>query len=308
MPSALVLRAPGTNCDSELCRAFTLAGATGIGGPRDPVTLVHIDRLIAEPELLSRADIIAVAGGFSYGDDIASGRIVAMRLRERLYPALRDAARRGALMFGVCNGFQVFVQAGLLPGPDREGDWPAERAPQQTVSLTFNAGGRFIDGWFGVQPVHDSVCVWTRGLAAAYPASTARDVLRLPIAHGEGRFVAPPGVLAALRSAGQVALVAAPGENANGSDGDIVGICDRSGRIFGLMPHPERYLDWNRHPYWTRLDRSVQELPPPGLLIFQNAVRAAALGGKQTPAGPTVAATCSTPNAGTLAGSAGRNA
>ncbi|MGD9690972.1 MAG: phosphoribosylformylglycinamidine synthase subunit PurQ [Phycisphaerales bacterium] len=268
MPHALVMRAPGTNCDSELCRAFELAGAT--------VSLVHIDRLLREPGLLEETDIFAVAGGFSYGDDVASGRIVAMRMRARLYPALREAARRGGLMFGVCNGFQIFAQAGLLPGPDGAGgaEWPDVAPPAQSVALTFNAGGRFIDGWYGVRAVPESVCVWTRGLAEAYPASIAADVLKLPIAHGEGRFVAAPEVMSALRRHGQIALEAMPGENANGSEGGVVGICDPSGRIFGLMPHPERYLDWNRHPYWTRLDRSVLALPTPGMLMFRNAVAA----------------------------------
>jgi phosphoribosylformylglycinamidine synthase subunit PurQ / glutaminase len=266
MPSAVVIRAAGTNCDSELCRAFEVAGAS--------VSLTHLDRLIERPALLDEADIIAVAGGFSFGDDIASGRIFAMKLRSRLYPALRDAAARGALMFGVCNGFQVFVQAGLLPGPGG-GVWPEDQPPAQEASLTCNAGGRFIDGWFGIEPVAESVCIWTRGLAEIYPASARHDVLRLPIAHGEGRFVASTDVMARLKTGGQIALRSPEGENANGSMDGVVGICDPTGRIFGLMPHPERYLDWTRHPYWTRLDASVRSLPTPGLAIFRNAVMAA---------------------------------
>jgi phosphoribosylformylglycinamidine synthase len=265
MPSAIVVRAAGTNCDSELCRAFEMAGAN--------VSLHHLDRLIERPALIDEADIVAVAGGFSFGDDIASGRIFAMKLRTRLYPALRAAAERGAMMFGVCNGFQIFVQAGLLPGP-RNGAWPQEAPPEQEVSLTCNAGGRFIDGWFRIEPVAESVCVWTRGLAEMYPPSVREDVLRLPIAHGEGRFVGPPDVLAQLRAGGQVALRSPEGENANGSMDGIVGICDPTGRIFGLMPHPERYLDWTRHPYWTRLDARVRAMPTPGLAIFRNAVAA----------------------------------
>src|SRR5262245_27915728 len=123
MPTAVVIRAAGTNCDAELVRAFTLAGAT--------VRTVHLDRLAVEPDRLDEFDLIAFPGGFSYGDDIASGRIFAMRARERLYPALRRAIERGCPMIGVCNGFQVLVQVGLLPGPS-DGAWPTERAPEQT--------------------------------------------------------------------------------------------------------------------------------------------------------------------------------
>lgn len=268
MPSALILRAPGTNCDGELLRAFQLAGAV--------TTLLHLDRLIEDPARLEAFDIIAVAGGFSYGDDIASGRIFAARLRRKLYPALRDAAQRGCLMFGVCNGFQIFAQAGLLPGPEASGHaagaWP-EEPPAQETALTFNGGGRFVDGWFGVQ-APESVCVWTRGLADAFAPSLRPEVMMLPIAHGEGRFVAPPAVINRLAKQGQIALTYAPGANPNGSQADIAGICDPTGRIFGLMPHPERYLDWTRHPYWTRLDPSVRGLPTPGLTIFRNAVLA----------------------------------
>ncbi len=268
MPAALILRAAGTNCDGELVRAFQLAGAA--------TTLLHLDRLIDDPARLEAYDIVAVAGGFSYGDDIASGRIFAARMRRRLYPALRDAARRGSLMFGVCNGFQVFVQAGLLPGPDG-GVWPEDQPPAQETALTFNAGGRFVDGWFGIEApsAAESPCVWTRGLGEAYPPSLRADVMKLPIAHGEGRFVAPPEVISRLRRSGQVALRYASGDNPNGSQGDIAGICDPSGRIFGLMPHPERYLEWTRHPYWTRLDPALRSLPTPGLTMFRNAVLAA---------------------------------
>ncbi len=272
MPSALVIRTAGTNCDAEMVRAFEVAGARA--------TLLHLDRLIADPARLDAFELIAFPGGFSYGDDVASGRIFAMRLRTHLYPALRKAAQRGVLMIGACNGFQVMVQAGLLPGP-ASGQWPQEAPPQET-SLTFNAGGRFIDRWVEVEPDPRSVCLWTRGLCEAFgppTSSTARDVMRLPIAHGEGRFVAAsPAVIDRLRAAGQIALRYAARDNPNGSSDDIAGICDPSGRIFALMPHPERYLDWNRHPYWTRLDASVRGWATPGRKIFENAVGAARRG------------------------------
>lgn len=264
-PKALVIRAAGTNCDAEMCRAFELAGAKA--------ELVHVDRLIAEPGRLDDADLVGFPGGFSYGDDVASGRIFAVKLRERLYPALRAAAQRGALMIGACNGFQVLVQVGLLPGPE-DGRWPADEAPEQVAVLAHNSGGRFIDRWVGVAPVASSVCVWTKGIEDGISAANRSDVMRLPIAHGEGRFVTKDAsVLRGLQERGQVALVYT--DNPNGSQGDVAGICDRSGRIFGLMPHPERYLDWTLHPYWTRLGNDARTGATPGLRMFQNAVEAA---------------------------------
>jgi len=261
MPNAVVIRAAGTNCDAELVRAFTLAGAA--------VETVHLDRLVAEPGRLDEFDLIGFPGGFSYGDDIASGRIFAMRVRERLYPALRCAVGRGCPIIGVCNGFQVLVQVGLLPGPGAGAEWPEDRPPAQTVALTDNVLARFSDRWVGVTPEPRSVCVWTRGLAGG------TDIMQLPVAHGEGRFItASPTVLKDLETSGRVAMRYT--DNYNGSEGAIAGICDASGLIFGLMPHPERYLDWSRHPYWTRLPDSVKKGVTPGLRIFQNAVEAVA--------------------------------
>jgi phosphoribosylformylglycinamidine synthase len=260
MPSALVLRTAGTNCDAELVRAFTLAGAT--------VQTLHLDRLAAEPDRLDEFDLIGFPGGFSYGDDVASGRIFAMRVRERLYPALRRAIDRACPIIGVCNGFQVLVQVGLLPGPGPGEAWPAERPPTQTVALTENAGARFVDRWVPVAADRKSVCVWTRDLP-----SDPR-IMQLPVAHGEGRFItASPSIIADLERSGRVALRYL--DNYNGSQGAIAGVCDASGLVFGLMPHPERYLDWNRHPFWTRLAPDTRRGQTPGLKIFQNAVEAA---------------------------------
>jgi phosphoribosylformylglycinamidine synthase I len=260
MPNALVIRAAGTNCDAELVRAFVLAGAVA--------RTEHLDRLAAEPDRLDEFDLIAFPGGFSYGDDIASGRIFAMRVRERLYPALRRAIERGCPIIGVCNGFQVLVQVGLLPGPGG-GGWPEDRPPEQTAALTENAGARFVDRWVPVKPEPGSVCIWTRGL------NEDADVMQLPVAHGEGRFItASPDVLADLEAGGRIALRYL--DNYNGSQNAIAGICDASGLIFGLMPHPERYLDWTRHPYWTRLPEGAKRGTTPGLKIFQNAVEAVA--------------------------------
>ncbi|HYE03841.1 MAG TPA: phosphoribosylformylglycinamidine synthase subunit PurQ [Phycisphaerales bacterium] len=266
MAHALVIRTAGTNCDAEMVRAFELCGAR--------VTLLHLDRLIGEPGRLDEADLVGFPGGFSYGDDIASGRVWAMRLRERLYPALRAAAARGCPMIGVCNGFQALVQVGLLPGP-ADGAWPPDRPPPQELALAPNAGGLFIDRWVRVGVSPDSPCIWTRGLQRAGADSPDPDaVLRLPIAHGEGRLVAAaPQVIARLEANGQIPLRYL--DNPNGSTADAAGVCDLSGRIFGLMPHPERYLHWVHHPFWTRLGAQVRRGDPPGLAMFRSAVEAA---------------------------------
>lgn len=235
--------------------------------------LVHIDALASDPSTLDRCHLIGFPGGFSYGDDIASGRIFAMRLGETLWPALRQAAARGALMIGACNGFQVMVQVGLLPGPDKGQPWPDQR-PTQTVALAENIQARFVDRWVGVQPDAASTCLWTRSIADAFEPEDLQHVLQLPVAHGEGRFTTQsPQTLAHLQRGGQVALRYT--DNYNGSEDRIAGISDASGRIFALMPHPERFLDWSRHPYWTRLSDKVKKLDTPGMMMFRNAVAAA---------------------------------
>lgn len=268
MTRAIVIRASGTNCDGEMLRAFELAGAKA--------ELVPLDRVVRDPSMLEGFDLVGIPGGFSYGDDIASGRIFAMRLRETVYPALRAAAQRGCPMIGACNGFQVLVQVGLLPGPATGESWPEGSAPAQRVALTDNQDARFHDRWVGVKYEPRSVCIWTRGLTEAFPDAPEHDVHQLPVAHGEGRFVTSDArVLPELEAAGQVALRYT--DNYNGSEGAVAGICDASGRIFGLMPHPERYLDWMRHPYWTLLSADLRKRPTPGLLMFRNAVEAANL-------------------------------
>ena len=266
MPKALVIRAPGTNCDLELCRAFTSAGAT--------VELVHLEALCAAPAQINGFDLIGFPGGFSYGDDIASGRLFAMRIKERLYPYLRDAAVRGCPMIGVCNGFQVLVQTGLLPGPGAGISWP-DAPPAQSVALTDNQDARFHDRWVGMAYEATSHCIWTRDLLAeGLDDSMQAMIHQLPVAHGEGRFVATDeATLDALERNGQVTVRYT--DNYNGSQRAIAGICDASGRIFGLMPHPDRYLSWNRHPFWTRLPASVRKGDTPGLRMFKNAVEAA---------------------------------
>ncbi|MBC7833733.1 MAG: phosphoribosylformylglycinamidine synthase subunit PurQ [Phycisphaerales bacterium] len=280
MTSALIIRTAGTNCDAELMRAFELAGARP--------TLMHLDRLVAEPRRLEDFDILGFPGGFSYGDDIASGRIFAMRLRERLYAGLREAASRGVPMIGVCNGFQVLVQVGLLPGPPAGEEWPMGNPPRQEASLAGNAEGSFVDTWVRVEANPASRCIWTRGLIEYFDgerAGAAVELMRLPIAHGEGRFVVENDrVMQRLEKNQQIALRYL--DNVNGSQGATAGVCDVSGRIFGLMPHPERYLEWENHPFWTRLPGATRRGDTPGLAMFRAAVEAA---GKGAPTGPRIA-------------------
>lgn len=257
-PRTLVLRAAGSNCDGETAFAFEQAGATS--------ELVHINRLLAEPSLLDGFQILAIPGGFSYGDDISAGRILANQIVHHLGDAVRAFIESGRPVLGVCNGFQVLVKTDLLPGA-------ILRHTGQTATLAHNDCGRFIDRWVRLG-APKSKCIWTEGLQP--------PVIELPIAHGEGKFIPrDDAVRRALWENGQVALVytredgsPAAGrfpDNPNGSIDDIAGVCDASGLVFGLMPHPERYIDAIQHPAWTsqRPARKVGH----GLQIFLNAVR-----------------------------------
>ncbi len=243
-PTALIIRTAGTNCDRELAYAFELAGCR--------TQTLHLSQLIDDPGQISRFDLIGFPGGFSYGDDIAAGRILANRVRHRLWEPLKDAAERGVPMIGICNGFQVLVKMGLLPDPT---------VGRQTVTLADNTCGRFIDKWVPVVADPESACIWTKGL----------DTFDLPIAHGEGRLACDPAVLEQLRANKQIALRYAPGQNPNGSVDDIAGLCNPTGTILGLMPHPERFTDPTHHPSWTRMGDQWQSRTMPGLRFFQNA-------------------------------------
>jgi phosphoribosylformylglycinamidine synthase len=245
-PKTLILRTAGTNCDAELAYAFEQAGAS--------TQTIHIAKLIEQPDLIASFDLIGFPGGFSYGDDIAAGRILANRLKHRLLGPLQDAAKLGVPMIGICNGFQVLVKLGLLPFPEDT---------KQVCTLADNNSGRFTCKWGPVVADEGSCCIWTQGLSN----------FDLPIAHGEGRFTAPGELIEQLKANNQVALRYASDANPNGSDDDIAGICDPSGVIFGLMPHPERYVTATQHPQWTRQGEGFLTETMPGLKFFQNAVQ-----------------------------------
>lgn len=254
---ALVITAPGINCDLELCRAFELAGAK--------VESMHLRTLGRSPAVIDGFQLIGLPGGFSYGDDIAAGRVMAQLIRTSIYPALAAAIDRGVPMITPCNGFQIAVQAGLLPGPVPGAPWP-ETPAAPTVALSQNVTARFNDTWTRVEIPAETRCVWTRGLRF----EPGTDVL--PSAHGEGRFVSDDETIEHLSANGQIAIRYVASDNFNGSIGAIAGICDASGLVFGLMPHPERYTRWTQHPTWTRLEPSAMRNDPPGLAMFKQAV------------------------------------
>jgi phosphoribosylformylglycinamidine synthase len=252
----LLFRTAGTNCDRELAHAFTLAGAN--------VEALHINTILKDPGVLSAYHVIGFPGGFSYGDDIASGKIFANQLIHHLKAPLRQFVADGKMILGICNGFQILVKSGLLPGPMpqlAESDW-------HPATLTYNTSGSFIDRWIRMRSV-SKVNKWI----------PAGKILAAPIAHGEGRFVVrEPAVLHAIRENDQVAFeyVDSAGEratespaNPNGSTEAIAGICDVTGRVMGLMPHPERISDAVNHPMFSRDPAAAAA---DGAILFKTAV------------------------------------
>lgn len=248
-PRILILRAPGTNCDAETGHAFELAG----GSP----DIVHVNRLLESPALIADYQVLCIPGGFSYGDDVAAGKILANQIRHHLADVLAEFRAAGKLILGICNGFQVLIKSDLLDVDDDQGP---------TASLTWNDSGRFMDRWVGLRNVGDR-CVFLQGITD----------FTLRITCAEGKFVTRDAEsLARLEANGQLVLRYAPVAgvqepyNPNGSMGNVAGLCDKSGRVFGLMPHPESYIDFTQHPHWTRRsDRGEGQ----GLAIFRNAVR-----------------------------------
>lgn len=259
----MVIAGNGTNCEREVANACRLAGA-------EVADIVHVAELLAGRVNLEDYHFLNLAGGFLDGDDLGSAKAGANRLLyapvagsdKTVADQLKQFVADGKLIMGVCNGFQLMVKMGLLPDLDGSG--------RQTTSLTFNSGGRFEDRWSWLKVDEDSPCVFTRGLEKLY----------LPVRHGEGKFVVDSDETLQALDRKHLSVVKYADENLqttmeypdnpNGSVSAIAGICDPSGRLFGLMPHPEAYVHRTHHPRWTR-----EELPEEGmgLWLYQNAVQ-----------------------------------
>lgn len=262
--NALVLTGFGLNCDNETAYALGRAGAR--------VQRVHINTLIRGDIHLRDFQLLVLGGGFSWGDDHGGGVVQAVRLKNNLGQRLLDFIADGNLVLGICNGFQTLVNLGLLPGFDND-------YQTRCVALTFNDCGNFRNDWVTLRVNPASPCVFTRDM----------QIMQLPIRHGEGKFVAAKPVVNRLIVNQQVVMryARANGEpanghfpsNPNGSLNDIAGLCDPTGRILGLMPHPEAFNHFTNHPDWTRLKetckrqgRPMNTQDTPGVRLFKNGV------------------------------------
>ena len=251
-PKVLILYGYGINCDNETQYGFSLAGADA--------KKVHVNELISGEERLKDYQILAIPGGFSFGDDIGAGKVLATKIKSNLVEEFSGFIKDGRLIIGICNGFQVMVKLGILPGFD--GNYES-----RDVTLTFNDSGKFEDRWVHLKINQKSPCVLTRGIENIY----------LPIRHGEGKFISGnEEIRERLIKQNQIVAqyvdnkgnLAGYPFNPNGSEFNVAGVCDETGRIFGLMPHPEAFLFPQNHPRWTR--ENIQE--GSGLKIFKNAV------------------------------------
>ena len=266
---ALILTGYGLNCDYETDYSFRLAGAES--------HRIHINEIISgsgnkAPVDLSEFQILVFGGGFAWADDLGAGVVLASKIKTRLGGQIDRFIRDGKLIIGICNGFQTLVNLGLLPGFDMN-------YRDRRVALTYNDTGNFVDVWVNLKINPGSQCIWTKDI----------DQIELPVRHGEGKFFASEDDIERLFKNSQVTARYADREgnpadlewplNPNGSLMDIAGICDPSGRIFGLMPHPEAFHDYTNHPDWTRKKeillregKEIKDREGDGLLIFRNAV------------------------------------
>ncbi|MBD3330666.1 phosphoribosylformylglycinamidine synthase I [Candidatus Peregrinibacteria bacterium] len=260
-PKALILTGYGINSEEETAYCFDRTGSEA--------QIIHINDIIENPSLLQKFQILAFPGGFSYGDDTGSGNALANKIKNNLKKEFLKFATEEKLIIGICNGFQILVNLGLAPAINNEYGTPQ-------AALMHNNTTRFTCTWVHLKN-QNSNCVWTRNI----------EMIQLPIAHGEGNFYAPPEIMEELNTNNQITLkyvkedgTPANGQlpfNPNGSAQDIAAICDPSGRIFGLMPHPERFNCFTNKEGWEKekeiLIRQGKELPKDGdgLKIFANA-------------------------------------
>lgn len=253
----LILRTAGTNCDMETAYAFEQAGSSA--------ERVHVNAVAADKKILRKYQILAIPGGFTYGDDIASGKILANELKSRLRDEITRFVGEGKLIIGICNGFQVLVKMGLLPNISGRADLNID------ATLSLNDSGKFEDRWVYLQRPSGERCVWTKDLPA---------IIHVPVAHGEGKFIPRDGsVLSSLRDNGQIVFryvdqyggTAGYPDNPNGSTDAIAGVCDPTGRILGMMPHPERHISFLQNPLWRRLGMDAEGMGV-GLRMFESGV------------------------------------
>jgi phosphoribosylformylglycinamidine synthase subunit PurQ / glutaminase len=245
-PLFLVLAGDGINCERETAHALAVAGAES--------KIVHVNDVAETPSMLKTYDGLAIPGGFSFGDELGSGQIMALKIRYKLGDAFFGLVRDKKPVIGICNGFQVLVKLGLLPFPD---------APERQVALAANESGRFMNRWVDLEVDTKSVCLWTHGLAKSH--------ISLPVRHGEGRIVFAAGkeqsLFDTLQKNGQIPLTYT--EDINGSYGRIAGLTDPTGVVLGLMPHPEAYVYQATH----RAPKKDISAKGDGALIFENITR-----------------------------------
>jgi len=263
-PRALILTGYGINCDDETAFAFERAGAES--------RILHINDLIENPRLLDECQIFVFPGGFSYGDDTGSGKALANRIRNNLSDEIRKFIERDTLVLGICNGFQVMVNLGMVPGLGKS-------FGEAEVSLEQNRSFRYQCLWVNLKIEQGSPSVFTRGI----------DLLHIPVAHGEGNFYAPDHVLDAIEREKLVAMRYALPDgthagrefpfNPNYSMNDIASVSDSTGRLLGMMPHPERGMFFTQRDDWTllreKMRRNGETIPEEsgGIMIFKNAVK-----------------------------------
>jgi phosphoribosylformylglycinamidine synthase len=262
---ALVLTGFGLNCDNETAHALTLAGAEA--------DKVHINDLVNKNVLVKDYKILAFGGGFSWGDEHGAGVLQAIRMKSHFGEDLQKFVEQDNLIIGICNGFQTLVNIGLLPGFDT-------KSMERKVALINNDHGNFIDDWIYLNAEKGSNCVFTKGL----------ETFELPIRHGQGKLYTDNETLKKIEENNQAVLRYSSKEgkkaenkfpeNPNGSLNDIAGLCDSTGRVFGLMPHPEAFVHWTHHPQWSVMKHEMKKKNqdlfdsgiPEGLKIFRNAV------------------------------------